>query len=101
MAEVEPLRHLHGGKLYLLEEGGETRFAGVEYVSWHCEGCKGVTLVPKPSERELNEIRDAAFREGIEALKGELLHVDYHPQSTGVWHPYAYREWDGGYGKSL
>lgn len=41
------LRHDHGGKLFLLKEGAETSFNQVEYIRWHCTGCKGITLVPK------------------------------------------------------
>jgi hypothetical protein len=49
-------------------------------------------------DRWLNEQKHKAFMEGVEELKSQLLHVDYHPQSTGVYSPYAYRYWDGGFG---
>jgi len=48
--------------------------------------------------RCLNEIRDAAFREGAEAFEDTLINVRYHPQSTGIWNPYIRRPWDGRYG---
>lgn len=40
------------------------------------------------TDRELRAKLAAAFEEGVKALEGELMHVDYHPQSTGVWNPY-------------
>lgn len=49
-------------------------------------------------ERERNDLLAAAFRQGVQALKGELGSYEYHSQSVGVFNPYAYREWDGGYG---
>lgn len=42
-------------------------------------------------DRWLAEMQSQAFQAGVEALKGELLHVDYHPQSVGVYNPYAFR----------
>lgn len=43
--------------------------------------------------RRILELQSAAFEEGVEALEGELIAPDYHPQSTGVWNHYKHQLW--------
>jgi len=42
------------------------------------------------SKREILEIQEAAWDEGMEDLKHDLLHpLHYHPESTGTDNPYS------------
>jgi len=44
------------------------------------------------SNREILELQEAAWNEGVEDLKHDLLHpLHYHPQSTGTDNPYTRR----------
>jgi len=58
-------------------------------------------ILDATSERRMNEIRHAAFCEGIESFKGDVISIERSACSTGTWHPYAYRPWDGEYGMTL
>lgn len=58
-------------------------------------------LLDATGEQRLNEIRDAAFRDGVEGFSDALMSYEWHPHSTGVWYPYARRDWDGEYGMTL
>lgn len=50
-------------------------------------------------DRWLNQVKDEAFREGVAAARDHDRAPDW--AQTGVFHPYAYREWDGEYGMKL
>lgn len=43
-----------------------------------------------PDGKSYLKAQSAAFEQGAEALEGELVMVDYHPQSTGIWNPYEH-----------
>lgn len=55
-------------------------------------------ILDATSERAVNAIRDGAFHEGIESFTSGLMSYEWHPQTVGTSHPYARRDWDGGYG---
>ena len=43
-----------------------------------------------PDRKSYLRAQSTAFEQGAEAFEGELIMVDYHPQSTGVWNPYEH-----------